>query len=656
MCQRAAAFVLLTLLPALTACSRSAGVFSEQNARAHVSMLAETIGSRPIGSEANARARAYVIDQLRLYGYQVRVQETDAQRPDLGRTAHVSNIIASLGGQRPEAIGLVAHYDSAPESPGAADDGLGVAVVLETARVVAARPDRRWTTFVLVTDGEEASLMGAAALVTDRVVAANLKAYINVEGAGSDGAAVLFQTGPGNGWLTGAWARRAPHPRGGSFGIEVYRRLPNDTDFTIFAPRSIPGLNFAAVDDGYSYHTARDEADGLTSRSLRMTGENVAAVADALERVDISTRERWEATYFDIGRMTAVSYGMVASWIVDAAALLLGVIAAVRVTRTTTGRTGGLRFAAMALWAVLGSAAVVAAMIVTTEAVRAGRAVYHPWYAYPDRLFRFSLAVALATGWAMARTGGVLAASHTRSEGATHHMGADAPPLDPAGIRSDVVRAECGLSLDGAAPRPSVCLIVTSHRSAEAVRIASVVVLGISGTLWLRNTLELLRFAAALFGRLPVIMPVYVFAALITAAGVMVVPPILAIISRPAPLRRPVLVPALCLSRWRYLSAAAELAPAYTYDRPLRRYARALQEPDAPTALWEVASNQARPESRAGCSARMDAAARHRPGKRALGPLQPSVRVSYPRRIARTGACRGHRFHDDSAARSSTCR
>ncbi len=74
MCQRAAAFLLLTLLPALTACSRSAGVFSEQNARAHVSMLAETIGSRPIGSEANARARAYVIDQLRLYGYAVRVQ------------------------------------------------------------------------------------------------------------------------------------------------------------------------------------------------------------------------------------------------------------------------------------------------------------------------------------------------------------------------------------------------------------------------------------------------------------------------------------------------------------------------------------------------------------------------------------------------------
>jgi hypothetical protein len=590
MCQRFAAVLLLALLPALSACGRSAGVFSEQNARAHVAMLAETIGSRPIGSEANARARAYVIDQLRLYGYEVRVQETDAQRPDIGRTAHVSNIIASLRGRRPEAIGLVAHYDSAPESPGAADDGLGVAVVLETARVLAARADRQWTTFVLVTDGEEASLMGAAALVTDRVVAANLKAYINVEAAGSDGAAVLFQTGPGNGWLTRAWARRTPHPRGGSFGIEVYRRLPNDTDFTILARDSIPGLNFAAVDDGYSYHTARDEARRLTSTSLRMTGENVVAVANALDSVDIEKRERWEATYFDLGRVTALSYGMIASWIIDATALLLGVVATIRITRAITRRTGVMRFAAVAVWSLLGGAAVVAAMIATTSAIRVGRAVYHPWYAYPDRLFGLLMAVGLTTGWAMARTGAFL-------------------PLRVRGFRDPLIIWALTLPLwillaaaaTWMAPNAaylwtvpllvaSACLIPTSNRSPEMVQIGSIVVLGISGTLWLRNTLELLRFATALFGRLPLIMPVWVFAALIAAAGIMVVPPLLAVISRPAPLRRPVLVTSLCLVAVAASAAAVELAPAYTYERPLRRYVRALQEPDAATAVWEVAS------------------------------------------------------------------
>ena len=122
-----------------SACVRPPVIFSEQNARAHVGMLAGTIGSRPVGSAANARARTYLVEQLRLFGFDVRVQETDARRSEIGRTARVSNIIAVKRGTRDEAVGLVAHYDSAPEAPGAADDGFGVAVALEAARVLAAR-------------------------------------------------------------------------------------------------------------------------------------------------------------------------------------------------------------------------------------------------------------------------------------------------------------------------------------------------------------------------------------------------------------------------------------------------------------------------------------------------------------------------------------
>jgi hypothetical protein len=600
--QCSAALLVLTFLPPLAACSRTAGVFSEQNARAHVSMLAGTIGSRPIGSEANARARAYVIDQLRLYGYDVRVQETDARRPEIGRTAHVSNIIATLSGHRPEAFGLVSHYDSAPESPGAADDGLGVAVVLETARVLAARPERKWTTFVLVTDGEEANLMGAAALVTDRVIASNLKAYINVEAAGSDGAAVLFQTGPGNGWPTGAWARRAPHPRGGSFGIEVYRRLPNDTDFTIFARENIAGLNFAAVDEGYTYHTARDEPDRLTSRCLRTTGENIAAVAMTLDGMDITTRQRWEATYFDIGRVSAVSYGMVVSWVIDAAALLLGVAAWIRVMSAALRVAGPLRWIVAAVWSLIGTAVVSFAMIGATWALRTAREVFHPWYAHPDRLFLLLLAVGLTAGWGIARIGAVL-------------------PMRVRGIRDPTVTWSLTLPvwilLSAGATwfTPSAaylwtvplltaaaCLIAVSvsrrripdgvsrMREIELMRISSIVVLAVTGTLWLRNTVDLLQFATAVFGRLPLIMPVYVFAAVIAAAGVMVVPPLMAALARRAPIRRPALVSAFCLAAIAIATAAAALAPAYTYERPLRRHVRALQEPDGATAIWEVAS------------------------------------------------------------------
>src|SRR5688572_22804850 len=123
---------------AVAGCTPAAGPFSTDNARAHVQVLAGNIGSRPVGTHENARARAYVIDQLKLYGYEVRVQEAEARRAEFGLAARVANIIATLPGSRREAVGLVSHYDSAPEAPGAADDAFGVAVSLEAARIIAA--------------------------------------------------------------------------------------------------------------------------------------------------------------------------------------------------------------------------------------------------------------------------------------------------------------------------------------------------------------------------------------------------------------------------------------------------------------------------------------------------------------------------------------
>ena len=64
---------------------------------------------------------------------------------------------------------------------------------------MAARPNRQWTLMVLVTDGEEAGLMGAAALMTDREVTQRLKAYLQVEAIGV--------------WRSGAAVRDRPRQR-----------------------------------------------------------------------------------------------------------------------------------------------------------------------------------------------------------------------------------------------------------------------------------------------------------------------------------------------------------------------------------------------------------------------------------------------------------
>ena len=141
--------------------------------------------------------------------------------------------------------------------------------------LLASKRDRQSGLMVLITDGEELGLLGAAALVNDPEVRNRVRAYIDLDNAGSDVPAVLFETGPGNRALMTAW-NVAPEPRGGSVAEEVYKRLPNDTDFTIFKRAGIPGLNIGAIGDSYAYHTPRDTPDRLTDAVIRQMGQKRA--------------------------------------------------------------------------------------------------------------------------------------------------------------------------------------------------------------------------------------------------------------------------------------------------------------------------------------------------------------------------------------------
>jgi hypothetical protein len=581
--------VLFLLLLTSSGCTRPVGLFSEQNAHAHISMLAGTIGSRPVGTPSNARARLYIVEQLRQFGYEVRVQEADGRRPQLGRTARVSNIIAVRPGQRPEAIGLVSHYDSVAAGPGAGDDALGVGVSLEIARVLAARTDSPWSVMILVTDGEEAGLMGAAALMTDRDVSTRLNAYVNMESIGSGGPPMLFEVGPGNDWILDPWTRLAPHPRGGSFVAEIYRRLPNDTDFSILKLHGIPGLNLAAVADSYPYHTSRDTVDRLSPRTVRQVGEQVIAIVDGLAHVDITQRTSSTRTYFDVGGTSALSYGTSISLAITLAALLFGVIAWVKVTAAALRAEGISRWVLSCFWIVLGAAAVIGSMIGATQLLRLARETYHPWYARPTRLFVLLIVVGTTVGWAVARTGKWLPA---RAHGLRHPIVAWSVAL-PVWL---LLAVGALWFLPDAAYLwllpllvAGVVLTVIPPLNTAAVRAASVVVLAAAGTLWIPNTADFLRFVVAELGRLPILAPVFVFAAMLTVSGLMLVPPLLATSASTTPIVRPALTTAVCLLAIAVTAGYAYMAPAYTDDAPLRRLARVVQDGEG-SAIWDVAS------------------------------------------------------------------
>ena len=552
-------------------------------------MLAGTIGSRPVGSEANDRARAYLSDQLRGIGFDVHVQVADARRPEIGLTARVQNIIAVKRGARPDAIALVAHYDSSPFAPGGADDALGVSVSLEAARVLLQR-ELQHTLALILTDGEEIGLMGAAAIDGDPI-SRQLGAYVNVEAVGSSGPALLFETGPGNAWIVDAWTRSAPAPRGGSFAIEIYRRIPNDTDFSILKRLNVPGLNFAAIGDGYAYHTARDTGERLSNETIAHAGQTVVRTVEALDAADLSRVTFEQATYFDLLGRTAVSVGPAAAAWGAGLALILGLIAWFKAVRASVRAVGGWRFALTIVWSLVGVAIVLAGMIAAAWLLREAREVYHPWYARPDRLFFFTGAMGLLGGWCTARAGMLLP---KRLHGSRHPVIAWALAL-PVWIVLAVLASYFAPSAAYLIVVPllvaSVLLLVTPLSNAAAVRIVSLVAFAVTATVWWWLAVQLLRFLVAHFGRQPVITPIWVYAAVMFCCAIVLVPPLLSVFTG-RPLSRPSLATAVLLVLVVLAAAYAYSAPAYTHEQPLRRAVMYAQDSTGGGGHWQVGSNE----------------------------------------------------------------
>ncbi len=117
----------------------------------HVQMLAGSIGERNLWHYPALRAAAdYIEDNLVNLGYRPRDEPFDS------RGKRVRNIIAEKPGcAAPEEVILVgAHYDSVMGSPGANDNGTGVAALLELARLLANRESRRAVRFVAFVNEE----------------------------------------------------------------------------------------------------------------------------------------------------------------------------------------------------------------------------------------------------------------------------------------------------------------------------------------------------------------------------------------------------------------------------------------------------------------------------------------------------------------------
>lgn len=332
-------------------------VFSSGRAMKHLRAIAQR--PHPVGTLDHSRVRDYITSEITALGVIPEVQNkmsVSSSRgfPLLG--ANVENVFAKLkGSDDGKIVLLVAHYDSVPTGPGASDNGAGVATLLETMRALKQGPQLKNDVAFLFTDAEEVGLLGAKAFVDAHPAAKEVKVALNFEARGNGGPSIMFETSQDNGWLINAFAQAAPYPVANSLSEEIYRRLPNDTDLTVFKEAGIAGLNFAYLKGINSYHTQLDSLAYTDERSLQHHGSYALSLARQFGNSNLDHAKQGNAVYFSLPGDVLIRYSRM--WVIPAVLLNTLLFVAVLLVgfkrKMLTTRGIGLGFGALLLCAII---------------------------------------------------------------------------------------------------------------------------------------------------------------------------------------------------------------------------------------------------------------------------------------------------------------
>ena len=274
--------------------------FSAINAMKHLNIMASEI--HHMGTEENRKVKRYILNEFEKLGIPTEMFIGHAQQSwgerytRIGRT---ENILATIKGKSAgKAVMVVGHYDSVLGSPGAADDVHSVACILEIAKLLKEEEHDNDIIF-FITDGEERGLFGAKAFSEQRDVS-HIGVLLNYEARGNSGASISFEWSEGNAWLVQQLKKVAVRPVANSMSFEIYKNLPNDTDFTYFKKAGINGINHAFIDGFSYYHNPADTPENINQASVQHTGTNMLALTRHFANTDLSKTKTENATFFNI--------------------------------------------------------------------------------------------------------------------------------------------------------------------------------------------------------------------------------------------------------------------------------------------------------------------------------------------------------------------
>lgn len=327
--------------------------FDQDAMRTHLENLTAN-GPRSIyDSEENQLALDYITATLESWGF-VEGDRTDVPAYVIQdfvtddndyQAFYLKNIIvhipANSAAPTGEAMMFMGHTDSVPMGPGASDDGVAVATMLEAIRYYTGEMTGGYTisndlVFCFV-NGEEFGLYGSEAFMEEFTgfdnVVDRIRFGTNLESRGTSGTLIMFETAANNFNTVKLFSEINENVFTCSIATMVYSMMPNGTDFSSFK-EAYQGLNFANLGGGENYHTQNDDMDHLGDTYLSQNAMVVDAIIAALANYDLDLLHDAEgsAIFFSYLNLTTVVYDHTAACVL-AAVLLVMVLANIWLNR-----------------------------------------------------------------------------------------------------------------------------------------------------------------------------------------------------------------------------------------------------------------------------------------------------------------------------------
>ncbi|CAD5901771.1 putative Predicted aminopeptidases [Carnobacterium maltaromaticum] len=267
----------------------------------HVKIFAKD--PRPNGSEQIDKVKNYIVKQTTDAGLKADVQNYQGNITYDGFEGNVNlnNIMVSIEGSginhKRQNIYFMAHYDSVPTGPGANDNGVNVAILLELIKYAQSKKFEN-NIHMIFTDGEEKGLLGSYIFWNNLENIENSDLVINLEARGVSGASVLFQTSENNFELIKSLANTKQLINTNSFLTDIYSLLPNDTDLSVPLEKKLAGLNYTYFNGYDYYHTEKDNSDNLKPETIVSQYLNIQHSLDIFGNNNLSLSSNKNAIYF----------------------------------------------------------------------------------------------------------------------------------------------------------------------------------------------------------------------------------------------------------------------------------------------------------------------------------------------------------------------